>query len=131
MSGVIRATKSGSTLRKYFEGKTTLDWETFTRVLKTHCSVKTAQNLCDQMRDSAQEPTEDTHDYIMDYLKEENEKKSGKTKSLLHVKGIDCFVHIVRSVARKDTSRKCVQITRTIWTWGDMPAEKETPVKTS
>ena len=65
MSGVIRATKSGSTLRKYFEGKTSLDWETFTRVLKTHCSVKTAQNLCDQMRDSAQEPTEDTHDYIM------------------------------------------------------------------
>ena len=65
MSGVIRAMKSGSSLRKYFEGKPSLTWETFMGVLKAHCNVVTASTLLDQMSDSVQEPKEDALDYIL------------------------------------------------------------------
>ncbi len=65
MSGVIRAMKSGSSLRKYFEGKSSLKWESFTAVLKAHCNVVTASTLLDRMGECVQEPAENTLDYVL------------------------------------------------------------------
>ncbi len=65
MSGVIKAIKTGSSLRKYFEGKSSLSWESFMGILKAHCNVVTASALLDKMGVSYQEPSENALDYVL------------------------------------------------------------------
>ena len=65
MSGVIKAIKSGSSLRKYFEGKPNIAWDSFVGILKAHCNVVTASALLDQMGVSVQEPTENALDFVL------------------------------------------------------------------
>ena len=47
--GVIRAMKSGSKLRNYFQGQIDMDQETFKSILRYNCESKKAQKLMDAM----------------------------------------------------------------------------------
>ena len=65
ISGVIKAMKPGSSLRKYFESKPNIKWENFLNTLKAIYEVKDSGELLDQMTMSIQEPTEPAMTFIL------------------------------------------------------------------
>ena len=65
MSGVIKAMKPGSSLRKYYESKPDMSWSSFLSTLKALYDVKDSAELLEQMSTSIQEPTESPLTFIL------------------------------------------------------------------
>ena len=65
MSGVIKAMKPGSSLRKYFESRPELNYDNFMSTLKALYDVKDSSELLEQMVDSVQEPTESALTFVL------------------------------------------------------------------
>ena len=65
MSGVIKAMKAGSSVRRYFEGRAEWTEQNFLEILRSHCNVKDSATLLDEMVNSRQEPTETEMNYVM------------------------------------------------------------------
>ena len=65
MSGVIKAMKPGSSLRKYYESKPDMRWDSFLSILKALYDVKDSSELLEQMSTSIQEPTESPLTFIL------------------------------------------------------------------
>ena len=64
VSGVIRATKPGSSLRKYCQSRPDLNFETLVSQLSSHYGTEDSQEMLEQMRRMKQEPTEKVVDYV-------------------------------------------------------------------
>ena len=64
VSGVIRATKPGSSLRKYCQSRPDLKFETLVSQLRSHYGTEDSQEMLEQMRRMKQEPTEKVVDYV-------------------------------------------------------------------
>ena len=64
-AGVIRAMKSGSSLRKYCQGQPNMPEEDFMAFIRDDYGVKDSQKLMDEMVASAQEPKQTETGYLM------------------------------------------------------------------
>ena len=64
VSGVIRATKPGSSLRKYCQSRPDLNFDTLVSQLRSHYGTEDSQEMLEQMRKMKQEPTEKVVDYV-------------------------------------------------------------------
>ena len=65
ISGVIKAMKVGSSLRKYFEGRADVTEDTVMKTLRSFYSVKDSTLLLDEMVNSSQEPTENEMNFLL------------------------------------------------------------------
>ena len=65
MSGVIRATKPGSELRKYLVRKSNLTYDDFKQTLREFYNVRESQSIMDEMRDMVQGENQDLLKYVM------------------------------------------------------------------
>ena len=65
ISGVIKAMKVGSSLRKYFEGRADVTEDTVMKTLRSFYSVKDSTLLLDEMVNSSQEPTENEMNFVL------------------------------------------------------------------
>ena len=65
MSGVIKAMKAGSSIRRYFEGRADWTEQNFLEILRSHCNVKDSATLLDEMVNSRQEASETEMNYVM------------------------------------------------------------------
>ena len=63
VSGVIRATKPGSSLRKYCQTRENLSYESLVSLLRSHYGTEDSQEMLEEMRKMKQEPTEKVVDY--------------------------------------------------------------------
>ena len=64
VSGVIRATKAGSSLRKYCQSRPNLTFDALIKQLRSHYGTEDSQEMLEQMRKMKQEPTEKVVDYV-------------------------------------------------------------------
>lgn len=65
VSGVIRAMKSGSSLRKYFEGRPNVTEEMVMKMLRSYYNVKDSTLLLDEMMNTSQEPKETEMNFLL------------------------------------------------------------------
>ena len=65
LSGVIKAMKAGSSLRKYFEGRSDLSEDMVMKTLRSFYNVKDSTLLLDEMVNSSQEPTESEMNFLL------------------------------------------------------------------
>ena len=64
VSGVIRATKPGSSLRKYCQTREDLTFESLISLLRSHYGTEDSQEMVEEMRRMKQEPAEKVVDYV-------------------------------------------------------------------
>ena len=64
VSGVIRATKAGSSLRKYCQSRPDLTFDKLVSQLRSHYGTEDSQEMLEHMRKMKQEPTEKVVDYV-------------------------------------------------------------------
>ena len=64
-AGVIKAIKSGSSLKRYFEGAANLTDSEFIKMLRSHYKVKDATTIFNKMVESYQEPLELETDFVL------------------------------------------------------------------
>ena len=65
MSGVIKAIKTGSSLRRYFESKPDLTEDNFMKILRSHYNVEDSTTLFNKMANAAQEPYETEVNFVL------------------------------------------------------------------
>ena len=65
MSGVVRATKPGSELRRYLVRKGEMPYEDFKQTLREFYNVRESQAIMDEMREMVQGETQDLLKYVM------------------------------------------------------------------
>ena len=65
VSGVIKAMKAGSSVRRYFEGRIDLTEESMMKSLRSIYNVKDSTTLLDEMVNSSQEPTESEINFVL------------------------------------------------------------------
>ena len=64
VSGVIRATKPGSSLRKYCQTREDLTFDSLISLLRSHYGTEDSQEMVEEMRRMKQEPAEKVVDYV-------------------------------------------------------------------
>ena len=64
VSGVIRATKPGSSLRKYCQTREELTFESLINLLRSHYGTEDSQEMLEDMRKMKQEPLDKVVDYV-------------------------------------------------------------------
>ena len=64
VSGVIRATKPGSSLRKYCQTREELTFESLINLLRSHYGTEDSQEMLEEMRKMKQEPSDKVVDYV-------------------------------------------------------------------
>ena len=65
MSGVIRATKPGSELRKYLVRNSSMSYEDFKQTLREFYNVRESESIMDEMREMVQGENQDLLKYVM------------------------------------------------------------------
>ena len=68
MSGVIKAIKAGSSLRRYFESKPDLTEDNFVKNLRSHYNVEDSTTLFNRMANASQEPSETEVNFVLRML---------------------------------------------------------------
>ena len=107
-SGVIRAMKAGSSLRRYFEGRLDLTDEQFTQILRSHYNVKDSATLLTELSNSMQESSETEMSFVLRLMGLRNTiiTVSGEEGCPLDVAMVrKRFFHAVAVGLKKDTIR--------------------------
>ena len=107
-SGVIRAMKAGSSLRRYFEGRLELTDEQFTQILRSHYNVKDSATLLTELSNSMQESSETEMSFVLRLMGLRNTiiTVSGEEGCPLDVAMVrKRFFHAVAVGLKKDTIR--------------------------
>ena len=111
-SGVIKAVKPGSPLRRYLESRTDIKEEDFIKILRVNYNVKDSSTLFNQMSNAFQEPTESELNFVLRMMDLRNnivtlslEEKCPFDKTLVRKK----FFYVLSVGFRKDTVRLDLQ----------------------
>ena len=128
MSGVVKAIKAGSSLRRYLESKTDLAEDNFIKILRSHYNVKDSTTLFNEMAGAAQEPCETEMNFVFRMMDLRNniltlskEEGCSFNKTLVRKK----FYHALAVGFKKNTIRLELQSFLKNTEWEDEDLLKE------